>query len=401
MSVAGEFSADKSILGFKYQIRYALYLLLETVKSHGFDVGVALERIDDIDIQVAGKITNVVQTKDTATVLTNSSAPLWKTLRIWSVAIKTGIINLNELSSFCLVCTSSASTDDDGVVALIQKGDADSRRSALSKLRAIANAKRNQRTLGVAYAAFADLEAQLQQDLINKVSIKTKAPTFEQLDQLIMRQIVQSPPGKQDVYCKVLFGRWEVLVEEYLRKKNTAVIAWEDINSVLWQISKEFQDDNLPTVFEGMIRNAFPEPVDSSRTFIRQLVAIGANPTLINQAHHSYLYADQLISFWLRDVIIRPDEVLAHADRLVNECEMQHAFAKADPVLSNATAEQVGMSIYRWASTAASLQEQFRLRPRCLDAEVVRGSFHDLADFPRIGWHPDWPKIFSVSRETT
>jgi hypothetical protein len=59
-----DFSADQSILGFKYQLRYALLLLFEAQRGPGgFDVGVDIERVDDIDVQAHGKTTKLVKPK--------------------------------------------------------------------------------------------------------------------------------------------------------------------------------------------------------------------------------------------------------------------------------------------------------------------------------------------------
>jgi hypothetical protein len=143
-----------------------------------------------------------------------------------------------------------------------------------------------------------------------------------------------------------------------------------------------------------MLRDAFPSLADDHRKFLRQLAAIGANEKQLERAQRLYLKATQLLGFWQRSVLVRPDEVSAHSKRLVDECELQHEAARTDVKLSTATAAQIGMHIYNWALTVAPHHEGLRIRPRCCDPDVVRGCFHDLADRPEIGWHPDWSTMF-------
>lgn len=390
-----DFSADKSILGFKYQIRYALFLLFEAQRTQcGFDVSIDIERIDDIDVHSQGEITKLVQTKNSATVLTNSSSPFWKTVRIWAEAVRSGLIDLEKIQRLELVTTSAGPSDDGAIVSCLQLPRSSCREHALNQMRQIASAKRGHRTLGSAYSAFANLTVQEQEQLVSKIYVLTDAPSFDELDDQIRQCIVQGPPGKHVAFSDVLFGKWDTLVECYLREGKKSPITWQQLQSLLWEISQQFEDDNLPTEFVGMLQNAFPSIADDTRVFIRQMIAVGASDRQLQRAQRLYLKSTQLIAFWQRHVIVRPDEVAAHADRLVDECELKHESVGADVKFASVDAKQVGMHIYNWASAEASHMESFRIRPRCSDPDVVRGCFHDLADRAKLGWHPDWGAMF-------
>lgn len=393
-----DFSADDSILGFKYQLRYALYLLWEAERTYGLDVAIDIECIDDIDVHAADKLTKLVQTKNTATVLTNSSAPLWKTLRIWSEAIREGIADPSSVK-FELVTTSPNPDDDLAIVNLLQQNTSHARQAALSRMRALAANKRGQQTLGPAYRAFHDLPPDQQEQLVQKIVIQTSAPTFDQLDQLICDRIDHGPPGKKKPFAKVLFGHWDQLVEIHLREGKRTKITWQELQSLLHEISMQFQEDNLPTEFIGILQHAFPSLSEDNRTFMRQLLAIGATERQRERAQRDCLRSTQLLGFWQRHILVRPDEVLKHSQRLVGECELQHENAEARPDFAVTSAQECGRQIYHWAIDIAPHKEGLRIRPRCADPDVIRGCFHRLADGPQLGWHPDWPTMFASSTD--
>jgi hypothetical protein len=392
-----DFSADDSILGFKYQLRYALYLFFDARRSNGLDVAIDVERIDDIDVLASNKLTKLVQTKKTATVLTNSSAPFWKTIRIWSEAIRRGDADPSTIGSFELVATSPNPAADSAIVNLLQNNTDQSRQTALSKMRSLAANNRTQSTLGTAYQAFHDLPSQQQEQLVGKIVIRTNAPTFDELDQLIYGQIVHGPPDKREAFGQVLFGCWDQLVETYLRNHDKVQIPWQNLQSLLHQISMQFAEDNLPIEFIGMLRAATLSISNDQRTFMRQLAAIGATDRQRQRAQLNHLKSTQLLSFWQRSLLLRPDEVLLHNKRLIEECEVQHETLEADPNLSGSAPETVGQRIYDWAVNTAPHKEGLRIRRSCIDLDVIRGCFHNLADGPQLGWHPNWSVLFSSS----
>lgn len=391
------FSADKSILGFKYQIRYALHRFLQIRSSFGPDVSLAIERLDDIDIEVAGRITNIIQTKDTETVLSNASKPFWSTIRVWCYAIASGRITEADDIKFELIITSNSS-DDSFVEKLVDGASADDRQMALIEMRRIAKEKREQKTLGKAYAAFDDLLPQQQRYLVDRIFIRTNNWTLDELDAAIVSINQHGPPGKELAFADVLFGRWERLIEIYLRSGVKNTISWVVLQSLLHEISAEFQEDSLPTSFEGLVDNALRDADSDSRCFIRQLDAIGVTEEEKRTAHKTYVKARQLMSFWERRVLVRPDEVLRHESRLIEEWTQQFHRGGRAGTSQAATPEKQGLQVFDWAMSNAPFQEAMRIRPKCIDPDVVRGTFHELADRPSIGWHPGWHAMFVVSK---
>ena len=84
------FSANEPALGYLYQIRFALYLLLQEVQERP-ESELSIERLDDVSFESEGTPEELIQLKHVTleqASLTNSSKDLWKTLRIWSTKLK-------------------------------------------------------------------------------------------------------------------------------------------------------------------------------------------------------------------------------------------------------------------------------------------------------------------------
>jgi len=106
-----DFSAKDSALGYLFQARYALWLILDGPEERE----TVLETLDDVVFETAGLASELLQTKhhSAPATLTNNSAELWKTLRIWSTHVRNGEISVPS-TALCLVTTAVA---PDGSIA--------------------------------------------------------------------------------------------------------------------------------------------------------------------------------------------------------------------------------------------------------------------------------------------
>ena len=98
------FDATPPIVGYQYQKKCALKLLIDSIEST--EVCLSLEKIDDIFIESPSKKISV-QTKHSQLQnksLTDRSSDFWKTIRIWSINVKNRIIDPNECF-FVLITT--------------------------------------------------------------------------------------------------------------------------------------------------------------------------------------------------------------------------------------------------------------------------------------------------------
>ena len=103
---SGEFSAVPSLLGYYYQGMYALIVLLNATDN----ATVSIETADDVYLD--GEVKSLHQLKHSENpgqTLTIKNDGFWKTIRIWSVAIKE---RLTDNSQFAFVTTHSIKQND-------------------------------------------------------------------------------------------------------------------------------------------------------------------------------------------------------------------------------------------------------------------------------------------------
>ncbi|OUD36060.1 hypothetical protein, partial [Flavobacterium sp. FPG59] len=105
-----DFSAREPSLGYFYQIKYALLILL-TYSKELDNPKIRIENLDDIEIEDVNTL-QLLQTKlhiKNKANLTDASVDFWKTIRIWSEHINNGLIDL-ETTIFNLITTEEIPT---------------------------------------------------------------------------------------------------------------------------------------------------------------------------------------------------------------------------------------------------------------------------------------------------
>jgi hypothetical protein len=162
-----EFSAGQQALGYIYQARYALFLILER------DIGASatIESIDDIVLSDDGDPTEILQLKHhtgtSSTSLSDYSSDLWKTLRVWSTyfSSKSGS---NE-NIFTLISTATAPINSIAAMLSPNKTSRDEK-TALRQLKQVTQDSTSS-TLRPAFEAFLALSPQKQEELVKAIHI--------------------------------------------------------------------------------------------------------------------------------------------------------------------------------------------------------------------------------------
>lgn len=110
-------NASGQMLGYLYQVRYALNLLLESDEP---DYQISIEKFDDVAFERDGTPIQLIQTKHRTNPasLTDSSIDLWKTLNVWFDAIAIDNTLLDH-TDFVIITTAEA--QDGSAADLIQK----------------------------------------------------------------------------------------------------------------------------------------------------------------------------------------------------------------------------------------------------------------------------------------
>jgi len=384
-----DFSAQESGLGYLYQARYALWLLLDGPEEQE----VVLETLDDIVLSQDGTPRDLLQTKHNAVParLTDASAPLWKTLRIWSTHVKDGVIQVPP-TALTLITTAEAPANS--IAAALRPGRERDCAAALDRLREVAQTSKND-ALEAAFAAFTDLTDDQQYCLVEAIHILDNSPDISDTGDKI-RDRIRAAVDRQnrDALFERIEGWWFGKVVDQLRAERPTPVAGFEVYDKLRTIAEQFGPNALPIDY----LDARPDSVDpqaDNRIFVRQLRAIDVGLTRIEKAILDYYRAYEQRSRWAREELLVGDEVESYERRLIDEWER---FAAAlteelDGAATEIELKKVGRQLFNWMEQTADL----RIRPNVSELYVMRGSFHILANkpAPSVWWHPKFVERLS------
>lgn len=392
------FSAPFQALGYLYQARYALYLILEGRE----EVELSIESLDDVVFEEGGTPHELLQLKHhgSPASLTNTSRDLWKTIRIWSIYLKEKTI----LPDTLLTLVTTARASDNSIAALLRPATARlnepasaQHRStgtrdpslALQKMLEVAKTSNNKK-LKSAFEAFLALSAQQQEMLVASIQVLDCSPNISDTATQIKDKIRWNVRREhlEGVYER-LEGWWFDKVVCHLSGRSTTPITGFEVHDKIVEITEQFRPDALPIDF----LDAFPatplDPEGDTRRFVAQLRAIAIKNRRIEKAILDYFRAFEQRSRWAREELLIGGELSRYERKLVDEWE-RYTLALEDELeideADESKLQKHGRKIYNWMELNANIP----IRPRVTEAYVMRGSFHMLADKnpPSVWWHP-------------
>lgn len=386
MGFETDFSAKEPALGYYYQIRYSLYLLLKA-REHDSDIEMSIEKLDDISIETIDSI-ELVQTKmhlKSVANLTNASPDLWKTIRIWSDAIQNKKLN-HVKTIFILVTTAPA--PDDSVTSELCKNPTE--RDSLEILKILeetidrSTSKSNEK----AYASFRSLSKTEKLNLIDNMRILDSSLNIEDVKKDSLNELRLSTTDKYLIpFYERLEGWWFNRCIDHLID-NTENIKFKEIQSKIDDIRDKFTKDNLPIDF---LDEVYAEAPDYNRTFVEQLKLISIGKRTVRNAISDYYRVYNQRSKWVREDLLNPNEEEQYEKRLINDWKSKFDLM-TDDLKSDYEEElmQEGKNFYTsfYVNTTPSIY----IRDKVTDGFIVRGSCHLLSDMKKIGWYPNFEK---------
>ena len=379
-----DFSAKSSALGYLYQVRYALYLLLE----RGEDAEVALETLDDIVFASSGGPKELLQLKqhqNAQASLSNASPDLWKTLRVWSHQVANGAVLLPGFA-LTLVTTGLASKGSAAALLRAQGRDAVSARKLLEE---VATTSEN-KELKVAFDTFMALSATQRSLLVEAITIIDSSPIVGDVPALIRKRIIYATSAAHlDALYERLEGWWFAKAVGQLNDSPATPIAHGEVHAKINDIAGQLLSDSLPIDFLSLHPPAGVNADADERLFVLQLRDLQVNVRRIESAIVDYYRAFEQRSKWVREELLLDEELSQYETRLVSEWS-KVSLALQDELPDEEKLEeklrQCGLRIYRWME----LEAKVPIRARVTEPYVLRGSYHILANDnpPRVWWHP-------------
>jgi hypothetical protein len=212
-----DFNARSSALGYFYQVRYALYLLLIAERD---EAELAIEKLDDISFEENGSPTELLQTKhhiSSVASLTNSSADLWKTIRIWSTQVAQNQIRDDTILS--LVTTASAPNDDTSIARKLKPTAGRDNKHISLELLEVANRSKSEE-LKPAFEAYRSLSPQQREKLVSSVQLLDNSPDILNTAEKIKTKLIVLREHRDACFNR-LEGWWFDRIVRHLRSGST------------------------------------------------------------------------------------------------------------------------------------------------------------------------------------
>lgn len=389
------FNASGSMLGYIYQIRYALLLSLKRLSdiSDPDECNISIEKLDDVAFDRDGRPEELLQTKHHVELgnLTDRSPDIWKTIRIWVALYKAGEITLGNVI-LTLVTTQTLPGESLASRLGIDNGrNVSIAKSLMDEISIEAN-ETNQQGYE-AYKILTDAEKDL---LLNSIRVIGNSNTLLSIrDMMIPIARMSVPAVSVNAFVGRLEGEWFKWCIEALTKTPTGIINLGDLQSLIDQLRPEYSLTNLPPEFS----DAIPSVVDTTnddRVFVTQLRLFNAQPRMIQHAIINYYRAFEQRNKWHLDGLLNPGE-LGSYDRKLSEkwseklsyIEAQHALTKEKNKI------RFALDLYQHCQESGVIP----IRRDFLETYLSKGSYHLLADRLDIGWHPEFETLLSASNE--
>ncbi len=236
------YNASASMLGYLYQVRVALLWALQQAKIGEFSVN--LETLDDVTFEANGLPMSVLQTKHSIAKkanLTDTSADLWKTLRVWLVGNASGEVPAE--TSLFLITTSSIT---EGTAAQVLCAHAPTRNIpiACSRLKQAASTSSNDALKDV-FVAFLGLSQSDQEKLLNRVVVIPDEGNASEILSKIEQELHWMTLHHQKTALEHLEGWWFKRVVHELVNDGCGISRTE-LEAQISDIQESLKPDSLP-----------------------------------------------------------------------------------------------------------------------------------------------------------
>ena len=378
--------ASGQMLGYLYQVRYALALLLENDNS---DCQISIEKFDDVAFSKDDIPIQLIQLKHHIQHqgnLADASTDMWRTIKVWIDAISE-TPDILDGTNFLIITTATAPIDS--AAFLLKKDSNRNPDTAYQKLKTVCFSSVNQAHQRY-YDAFREAGEDTVKQLIRQIYIIDCASNIIDVEKDILKHIRYSCiPKHQKMIYERLEGWWFKKAIDALCCDTPVFVNQNQVRSFIVSVSQEYADDNLPIDILDIDDLQESNFSANEKIFHEQLKLICLGNHRMQLALRDYYRAFRQRASWVRNDLLYVNELGQYEQRLIDEWE--HAFAAMEETLSetnNATEEEKAKEGRQLFSDIE--KRDIRIRPKCQEAFIMRGSYHILANQLKIGWHVDF-----------
>jgi C-terminal domain 7 of the ABC-three component (ABC-3C) systems len=387
----GDHHAAGPALGYVFQFEYAMLLLLPRALADE-DAAVSVEVYDDVAFhRAAGPPKEVVQvhhsvnsTRD----LLDTSHKTWRTLAIW--AGEYTALEADEAREMTLLTTQRARAGSALEALTTRARNLD---HAMETLVAIAEDPAGAEGTAADRATFDALGSDTQRALLSRITVVDGAPPAVAVRTQVERLLKGSHESRfVPSLADSVEGWWWPRVVRALHDSQPIHAA--EMRAVVDEGRRALSNRALPIrALSAFDDDDLPVVEHDSAAFVACLRAIDASDALVGQAVDDFLQASAHRSYWMRRLLIGPEELGRYDGALLTEWDMRcDRTLEALREQSDAAArKKAGRDLYH----ELQLDVHAPLRPEVPDRFVQRGSFGTPTPYSRSAMHFAW----AVSRD--
>ena len=372
------------MLGYLYQMRYALLLLLEKdCQSYR----ISIEKFDDIAFEEGNIPKELIQTKHHATAgnLGDKSVDLWKTIKVWLDQLEEHS-KLFESCRFLIVTTQIAPENSAASRLKISNRD---EKEAIRILKSVAREHKND-SLKEVYDKFLLTDEKVLESFFRAVEVVDGAPEIRDIEIKLKKTIRFCCPFPflENVMDQIE-GWWFRHGIKALTSSQYSMPDYSQVYNKILSVGSQYKSDSLPVEDWETKDLSEDELKKDQRVFIQQLRLINGNNALLCRAIKNYYRAYRQRSCWIRDDLLLPNELEDYEKKLVDEWDEVRAHLDDDH-----DAVKQGKCLYD-----KTMDRSINIRKCCTEPYIMRGSYEMLADRLKVGWHRDYRTLLKVPQD--
>lgn len=382
--------ASGQLSGYLYQILSALLILLENKNSES---QISIEKFDDVAFVEDDLPQVMVQTKHQLYrqgKLNDTSVDLWRTIKSWIDSGKD--LTMQEGHVQYLIITTANAGEETAASLLKHSGQRDCEK-ALNILRDVASTDTAQ-TNKPFYDAFMELGEDAQRDLVKHIYVCDNAPTIDKIKESIMAyvRLATLPMYEERVYEKIV-GWWIEKVIQCLVATEPVYISFRQLQKVMYDVGSEYKADSLPIDVNPLYEPTEEEMnqlLPGNRIFIEQLKLISVSNDRIKRCIRDYYNAYCQRSQWVRENLLYVDDLTKYENELIDEWNRLFLVMKEN--LEDYGTDITEVQIKRAGRNLFGQIEDLDLpiRRNVSQPFIMRGTYHELSNQLKVGWHLDF-----------
>lgn len=379
--------APGPMAGFEWQKMRALEIALGLENA---DDEISIEAFDDVAVLRDGHVVVAAQFKHSFndTSISVNSIELWRTLRAWIPLAFDGTTSFLLSSTANVHATSSLRvlTEDAPEERLVD--------TLAVELDEIAGGPADER-FAPCYAMWNGLDQPARRSLLRRIRIQPAQPRLTQtLDSILTRIHAKGNLGQRARRIRTELVGWFVeQVAEGLALKGFRMRA-----SRIWQQLEDIRDGILPDVListhQAEIDPATQALLADPPTYVRQLLLIDAGTDEIFEAVQNVFRSGLDRDDWLQNRQTAIDKLNRHQDDLVSHWRLVRGRVLRDPVTGEPAMRNAGRTIHDQTCMFPGTVGGSEISP-----SFAHGTYHRLANIPRVGWHPEFEKRLKEAKE--